>query len=221
MQALEACQSNPILAPKLEGLTEYLAKAQKRLFPAGHLPVDSPGCIDMMRRAMDALAQALKILQDLDVNDASVDIAARAIAQALQQLHPLIENARKQSARISKPPSGEALNTDTETIDVNTMLSASSNHQFFNGFSQDIDEGGIFVATFEPREKGADVLVNFRLPKDRFISAKGVVHFVREYNPTTPDVAPGMGVKFKDLHLADKTAIENFLKSRNTMFYDD
>ncbi|MBN2341040.1 MAG: PilZ domain-containing protein [Deltaproteobacteria bacterium] len=218
MQALEACQTDPTLADSLEGLVEYLAKAQKRLFPAVNLPINSPGCVDMVRRAMDALAQSLKILQDLKTNASAVGITAQAIARALQELHPVVQHARKQSARISRPPSER---NEIETIDVNTMLSSSSNHQFFNGFSKDIEEGGIFVATFEPKEKGAQVLVHFKLPGNKSISAKGVVHFVREYNPTVPDMAPGMGVKFVNLHPADKTAIEKFLNSRNTMFYEE
>lgn len=218
MAALEACQEDPALADILKDLTHLLARAQRRLFPAGQLPVESPGCIEMMRRAMETLAQALQLLQDIEEESKAIGVAAKSIASALQLLHPLVLDAPEMKARISRKPSVPPY---ADSVDVDTMLSTGSHHQIYTGFSQDIKDGGIFIATFEPRENGSEVVVNFKLPKDKNISALGVVHFVREYNPNVPELPPGMGVQFKNLSRANQDAIESFLETRTAMFYDE
>ncbi len=222
MAGLEACQADPTLGKALESLTQNLAQAQGKLFPASNLPEDSPAGIDMMRRAMEYLAQGLKVLQDVKSDGTAVETAAAAIAKSLKTLHPVVQAAKEESARVSLPPEkGSEASQDTVSVNVNTMLNMNTEHQFYNGFSENIEEGGIFVATFDPKPVDAKVLVNFKLPGGRPVTARGVVQFVREYNPLTPDVAPGMGVKFAQLLPADKTAIEEYLKQRAPMFYDD
>ncbi len=225
MTGLEACQSDPELGEALEKLAGHLAKAQGKLFPAIKLPPTSPDAIDMMRKAMDHLAGALKTLQDIQTESPAVGVAAASIAKSLKTLHPIIQAAKEKAAQVFIPPPGAAktgeILDNTFNVNVNTVLSMNTDHQFYTGFSEDIDEGGIFVATFEPKPMESKVLVNFKLPGGRPVTARGIVHFVREYNPMTPEMAPGMGVKFTDLLPNDKKAIEEHIQSRAPMFYDD
>ena len=65
------------------------------------------------------------------------------------------------------------------------------------------------------------MVVNFKLPGNIPICAKGEVQFVREYNTASPEMPPGMGVKFTKLLTEDKKAIEQFLRTRAAVFYDD
>jgi uncharacterized protein (TIGR02266 family) len=226
MAGLEACQADPSLADALEKLAQNLAKAQGKLFPAAKLPPNAPGSVDMMRKAMDFLAQALKVLQNIDSQSPYIGVAAGSIAKALQTLHPVVQAAKEEAAMtsVAPPPVDDDLpdgKSDTMNVNVNTVLSMNTDHQFYAGFSEDIEEGGIFVATFEPKPVGSKVLVNFKLPGGRPVTARGVVHWVREYNSLVPDMAPGMGVKFSDLLPSDKQAIEEYVASREPMFYDD
>jgi uncharacterized protein (TIGR02266 family) len=222
MDGLEACQSDPALADSLEALTQSLAKAQSKLFPASQLSPDDPAAMDMIRRAMEYLAQALKLLQDVSDRGEAVERASVSIARALKTLHPAVLVAKQEAAKRSSVPPPEAETTgDTLSVNVNTMLNMTTDHQFYNGFSENIEEGGIFVATFDPKPVSAKVVVNFKLPGGHPVTARGVVQFVRDYNPLTPETAPGMGVKFTDLLKEDKTAIERYLKQRAPMFYDD
>ncbi len=220
MAALEACQANPALTDLLDELVQNLAKAQGKLFPAIKLPPDSPASVDMMRRAMDYLAQSLSILQETrDIGEAA-EITAASIARALKALHPVVKAAKDEAATRSIPPASPT-DSGALSVNVNTMLNMSTDHQFYNGFSQNIEEGGIFVATFDPKPIDSRVIVNFKLPGGRPVTARGLVHWVREYNPMTPDMAPGMGVKFTDLLPEDKKAIEEYVSKRAPMFYDD
>lgn len=231
MAGLEACQQDPALAGALEQLAANLAKAQGKLFPAIKLPADAPAAIDMMRRGMEHLAQALKTLQDLQVDSPAIGVAAASIAKALKTLHPVVQEAKERLSKMSvpPPPPGEPSGKDKRkapaaeavSVNVNTVLSMNTDHQFFTGFSENIEEGGIFVATFEPQPVDSQVIVNFKLPGGRPVTARGVVQWVREYNPMAPEAAPGMGVKFTDLLPSDKAAIEEFTKSRAPLFYDE
>ncbi|HUT78223.1 MAG TPA: TIGR02266 family protein [Polyangia bacterium] len=229
MAGLEACQADPSLADTLEALAMNLAKAQGKLFPAAKLPANNPASIDMMRKAMDYLAQALKTLQDIDSTSEAVGIAAASIARSLKTLHPAVRAALEEAEKRSLPPPapgpgrGSKGDAGGETVNVNvqTVLSLNTSHQFYTGFSENIEEGGIFVATFEPKPIGSKVLVNFKLPGGRPVTARGLVQWVREYNTMTPDTAPGMGVKFTDLMPEDRKAIEEFAKASAPMFYDE
>ena len=227
MAGLEACQADPALAGALEQLAQNLAKAQGKLFPAQKLPEDAPAAIDMMRRAMEHLAQALKTLQDLQIESSAIGVAAASIAKALKTLHPVVQEAKERLSKMSVPPpvatagKGKPAAAEAVAINVNTVLSMNTDHQFFTGFSENIEEGGIFVATFEPKPVDAQVIVNFKLPGGHPVTARGVVQWVREYNPMAPEMAPGMGVKFTDLLPGDKRAIEEFAKKRAPLFYDD
>lgn len=221
MAALDACQNDPLLEVPLGTLTMHLAKAQKKLFPASNLPADSPGCIELLRLAMDSLAHGLKILQDLDTKAKAVQIAAASIARALQSIHPLVEEAKQNKAKLSQTSQGDIETNNAAAVDVNTMLSLNTDHHFYTGFSENIEEGGIFVSTFDSCPKNSDVVVNFKLPGNIAISAKGIVQFVRIYNPDSPEMPPGMGVKFTQLLPKDKLAIEKFLHGRAAVFYDD
>jgi uncharacterized protein (TIGR02266 family) len=222
---LEACQSDPVLAASLELLAKNLAQAQGKLFPASKLDPASPAAVDLMRRAMEYLAQGLKVLQDVPQGGGAVDAAAKSIALALKTLHPVVREAKETAKKNSTVPpprsAGRDSDVDAISVNVNTMLNLHSDHQFYNGFSENIEEGGIFIATFDPKPVDAKVIVNFKLPGGIPVTAHGVVQFVREYNPTTPETAPGMGVKFTSLLEKDKKAIEAYLKRRAPMFYDD
>ncbi|MCP4600628.1 MAG: hypothetical protein GY847_08875 [Proteobacteria bacterium] len=220
MAGLEACQADSSLSQALESLAQSLAQAQGKLFPASKLPADSPAAVDMMRRGMEYLAQALKVLQEVQEGGDAVTTAAASIAQALKTLHPVVQAAKEEVAKRSVPPPARE-STDALSVNVNTMLNLNTDHQFYNGFSENIEEGGIFVATFDPKPMDAKVIVNFKLPGGRPVTARGRVHFVREFNPLTPDMAPGMGVKFTDLMPGDKDAIEEYVKERAPMFYDE
>ena len=223
MAGLEACQSDPKLQDKLEALAKNLAQAQGKLFPASKLDPNAPAGIDMMRRAMDYLAQSLKVLQEVEDGGEAVGKAAGSIAKALKTLHPVVQSAKENAAKMSTvpPPRDARRSSEAMAVNVNTMLNMNTDHQFYNGFSENIEEGGIFVATFDTKPVDSKVIINFKLPGGHPVTARGIVHFVREYNPLTPETPPGMGVKFTDLLKEDKRAIEKYLKQRAPMFYDD
>ena len=63
--------------------------------------------------------------------------------------------------------------------------------------------------------------MTFTLPTGRTITAKGIVRWVREYNTDSPEIVPGMGIRFLQIHPEDIKAIAAYLKQRAPIFYDD
>lgn len=129
--------------------------------------------------------------------------------------------APRRSPGAAPPPSDEDRRLRTLQLQVESTLDMQSDTQFYTGLSGRIDEGGIFVATFDVKPINSKISVSFNLPGGETIVAKGFVRWVREYNPNEPNIVPGMGVGFSELRESDRRAIERYLEQRAPLFYDD
>ena len=97
----------------------------------------------------------------------------------------------------------------------------ASEHNFYTGFMENLSSGGLFVATHNPAELGDVVEVTFSVPAlHRNCTAMCLVQWTREYNPSMPDMIPGMGLKFVKLDSDARAAVEIFIKHREPIFYD-
>jgi uncharacterized protein (TIGR02266 family) len=102
-------------------------------------------------------------------------------------------------------------------IAVEAELGFQSETNFFNGFSEDLSDGGLFIATYNVLPIGSELTVTFGLPEGREITAEGRVAWVREPHG---DVSPGMGIRFTELGDDDHAAILRFIGERPPVFYD-
>ena len=102
-----------------------------------------------------------------------------------------------------------------------TSVHLGSDSNFYTGFSNNISEGGIFIATHHNAPLGTQVHLEFSLPDNETpISALGEVRWCSQYNPNS-DGAPGLGLSFLNLSDSDRRRIEAFVNHRDTLFYDD
>lgn len=108
-------------------------------------------------------------------------------------------------------------------IDLTVAVSLTSEHNFFTGFTENISEGGVFVATYEPLPVGTVIDFELQLvPGPGTVPVRGVVCWIREANDYTLDVSPGMGLRFVNLHPQVAEAITRFVReAREAIFYDD
>ena len=101
-------------------------------------------------------------------------------------------------------------------------VTLESESTFYNGFSENISAGGVFLATYDIAKMGEQVRIEFTLPGVAApITTQGEVRWIREYNESQPDIPPGMGVRFRDLSAQDQHVIEQFVRLRDPIFYDD
>lgn len=99
------------------------------------------------------------------------------------------------------------------------QVTASSDHNFFVGFSENISEGGIFVATYNILQTGHEIECELHLFGEVH-KVRGVVRWTREHNDLTPEIHPGMGIQFVDLPSETRVAIARFVDERSPLFYE-
>jgi uncharacterized protein (TIGR02266 family) len=100
-------------------------------------------------------------------------------------------------------------------------IDLESDSNFYAGFTTNISEGGIFVATVNMPPPGAMVELRFSLPNGKKIDVRGEVRWSREVNDKTPDIFPGVGIRFVDLSAEAHAAIRDFVAEREPMFFPD
>jgi uncharacterized protein (TIGR02266 family) len=103
----------------------------------------------------------------------------------------------------------------------NVEVGIETDSNFYAGFSENLSEGGVFVATYDLRPVGSEMALTLRLPgSDEPIRVRGEVRWVREHSDMS-DQSPGMGVHFAQIDQQDVPRIRDFLRMRPPLFFDD
>jgi uncharacterized protein (TIGR02266 family) len=72
-----------------------------------------------------------------------------------------------------------------------------SESHFYAGLSENLSEGGLFVATYAPRPVGSAIDVTLKLPgHGEPVRTRGTVRWVREFSEMS-DTVPGMGLRLE------------------------
>jgi len=107
-------------------------------------------------------------------------------------------------------------------VAVQVRVDLRSENTFFTGFSENISEGGLFIATEAPHQIGDEIDVELALMGDgQKISQRVVVRWIRPVE-AAGGLPAGMGVQFLELSPHQKSALQEFVDSRikDTLFYD-
>jgi uncharacterized protein (TIGR02266 family) len=105
-------------------------------------------------------------------------------------------------------------------IRVELEVTFNSEHNFFLGLTENLSEGGLFIATHQTMPVGTRIDLKFKVPSmETPCDAKAIVRWVRHYSEDIVDT-PGMGVSFISIDPAVLAAIRSFLKARAPIFYD-
>lgn len=104
-------------------------------------------------------------------------------------------------------------------VDLSVDIGLETDTNFFTGFSEDLSDGGLFIATYKTLPVGTELRVSFALPDGHTVKCAAVVAWVRESRDKSADVKPGMGVHLEGLTRADREAIQSFLRERSPFFY--
>jgi len=210
-----------------EEVTASIAKAVGALFAVQSTDPSEPGHAAGVCQAMDHLRETLELMQNVQGNDEALTNATEIIAKTLAVLYPVSKVQERQSILPQAEPAivGETLPADArrsmQRIAIEADIGFQSDTNFFTGFTEDISTGGIFIATFDYQPIGSKMMINFTLPDGHLITSEGTVRWVREYNDSTPNVEPGMGVQFESLNSRDMDTINGFLTQREPLFYDN
>jgi uncharacterized protein (TIGR02266 family) len=197
----------------------------------------------VLSRARAAAAQAASVAR-ADAAAAAAHAASQARADALAAAASVVRvpppvpsealeaeeapsgGRRGSAAQRAAPPPGApigkiALKRVAARVAMQTQVDLASDSNFFTGFSTNISEGGLFIATVNVLPPGTPVDVTFSLPAGARLTVKGEVRWTREVNDRTPEVFPGVGVRFTEVDPAVVSQIKSFVQEREPLFFPD
>jgi uncharacterized protein (TIGR02266 family) len=118
-------------------------------------------------------------------------------------------------APTSSPPSQRR----AERLPVELEVSLFSDSNFYVGFTENLSESGVFVATYFVRPLGSRVEMCVRIHgRVEPLILRGEVRWIREFSPTS-DGCPGMGIQFDAVSDDDRAEIATFLSTRDPLFF--
>ncbi|MFE8604082.1 TIGR02266 family protein [Archangium violaceum] len=198
--------------------------------------------LEARRRSVEDSQRTLKSLQQLNTRaqqelaeaEAGLKRSAEAEARAQREREAAARAQREREAPPMRPaarPAAKAQGNTTQ-LDHNPQGARSrprmvaaidqrSDSNFFTGFNTNISEGGIFLATVQSVPRGTTVDLDVLLPGTRSMTVTGVVHWTREVNDKTPEMMPGLGVKFSYLPPEVTSVISDFVATREPLFFPD
>jgi uncharacterized protein (TIGR02266 family) len=106
-------------------------------------------------------------------------------------------------------------------VALEVAVTLESDHNFYAGVVDDVSEGGVFIATHAPPPVGATVDLALTLGDGAApFPCSGVVRWIRDYYPESPDAPNGCGVQWLSLSTAALDAIREFVAARSTLLYE-
>jgi uncharacterized protein (TIGR02266 family) len=99
-------------------------------------------------------------------------------------------------------------------------LGATTQSNFYVGFSGEISHGGVFLATYEAFPKDTSVRMLVTLPGGFEFECDGYVRFVRDPMDFASESEPGMGIQFEALSEEARDLVMRFIRKRPPIFYD-
>jgi len=218
-------QDLPGAGAGIEALAASLARAIGALFAVQASGPEEPAHMAGVRQAMGHLREAMRVLRELRSEDPAVVQTTQTVAAVMAFLYPLQKAQERASMVPSLPGPPREVPHDprraTRRMPLDVDIGFESEGNFSVGFSEDISEGGLFVATYDLLPVGTRLRVNFTLPDGHVVSVSCEVRWVREYNARTPERMPGMGVQFLELRDEDRAAVERFVRRRAPLFHGD
>ena len=112
----------------------------------------------------------------------------------------------------------------SERFDLEVKVDLESDHNFYTGLTQNISAGGVFIATHHLRRIGDRIKIKFTLPGNNTpLDVETEVRWIRENSALhrVDEGSSGMGVRFINLSAEASAAINAFVESRESLYYDD
>lgn len=119
------------------------------------------------------------------------------------------------------PPQARNLGRQRDRFALQAAIDLRSDSNFFTGFSTNLSEGGVFLATYQELSPGTEVELTLTLPGHPALAVKGTVRWIRELNERVPELTPGLGIQFTGLAADQLEAIRTFVQSREPLFFPE
>jgi uncharacterized protein (TIGR02266 family) len=97
-------------------------------------------------------------------------------------------------------------------------VGVESDSNFYVGFTENVSNAGVFVATYAIQPIGSRLEIALTLPGVDSMRINGTVRWQRD---ASEEGWPGMGVQFEQLSKEQEALIKRFLSLREPLFYED
>jgi tetratricopeptide (TPR) repeat protein len=132
-------------------------------------------------------------------------VAARPAPPAAALQHPRIVNV---------------LADDPRRVSLEVNVGSTTDSNFYVDMSDQLLDGGVFVATYSPLPVGALTMLTITLPGKLVARAHGKVVLTRDLMDAFDDHTPGMCVAFEAVDPKSLALIERFARKRAPMFVE-
>ena len=227
----------------VQSATERIADVVTILFPLTNKPSvrpgagsqrpasQRPGSTPPLQRSPASAPPAQR--SPASAPPASAPPAQRSPASAPPAPQPLVPSNRPSTRPLSsRPVSGPPAPIPTSLLPppapiptggrqpVEANLGATTQSNFYVGFSGEIAHGGVFLATYEALPKDTSVSMLVTLPGGFEFECDGYVRFVRDPMDFMSESEPGMGIQFEGLSDEARDLVLRFIRKRPPIFYD-
>ncbi|MDH3817867.1 MAG: hypothetical protein OES21_04590 [Myxococcales bacterium] len=214
-------------ASQRPGSASPLQRFSSQRSPASAPPAQrSPASAPPVQRPVSSAPPAQR-------SPASAPPAQRSPASAPPAPEPLVPSNRPSTRPLSsRPVSGGPAPIPTSMLPppapiptggrrpVEANLGATTQSNFYVGFSGEIAHGGVFLATYEALPKDTSVSMLVTLPGGFEFECDGYVRFVRDPMDFMSESEPGMGIQFEGLSDEARDLVLRFIRKRPPIFYD-
>jgi len=98
-------------------------------------------------------------------------------------------------------------------LDVKICVDFASRDMFLSNYVTNLSNGGLFIQSQNPLPVRTEILITLTLPETQaVIQIKGRVVWTYDIKKGTGRIVPGMGIKFIDLSMENKTEIKNYIQ---------
>jgi hypothetical protein len=223
----------------VQGATESIADVVGILFPLTNKPSVRPGAASQRPASQRPASQRSPAsappasAPPASAPPASAPPASATPSVAPAALRPLSPSNRPSTRPLSsRPVSGAPAPIPTSMLPppapipsgarrpVEANLGATTQSNFYVGFSGEIAHGGVFLATYEALPKDTSVCMLVTLPGGFELECDGYVRFVRDPMDFMSESEPGMGIQFEGLSGEARDLVLRFIRKRPPIFYD-
>ena len=111
---------------------------------------------------------------------------------------------------------------EEQRVSVRVGVTMTSESNFYVGLTDNISEGGLFLATYDLLPVGRTIELEFRLPDDdEPIAVVAEVRWHRQVAVAHSDAPAGFGVQFVKMDKADKERLQKFVDRREPLFFPE
>jgi|GEM_PF-1888303 len=210
MLRLEALRARQVLAESLDSELE-----------SGHGRIDA--ALDLVRRARDLMMRGrlrrptpeATAFEHGDVRATATVVAPAIALSSPDQGAPTRANIRPNEVSEPVTVAQPVVIRASHRRKLETHVDFGSDSNFFSGFSSNISDGGLFIATSIEMANGVEIEVSLTLPDAVALRARCIVRWSR---PEGPDLPAGLGVEFIGIDQTARDAIQRFMQKREPIF---